>query len=332
MFELHQLRCFIVVAEELHFGRAAVRLHMTQPPLSRQIRLLEEQLQAQLLERSSRSVRMTHAGRAFLAEARTIIGLAETASLNAARVARGEGGAVNIGFTASAGYRYLPGLIATCRERLPEVDLVLKEMVTTEQIEALVAGRLDVALMRPQFANEEFDSMCVAKESLVAALPANHPLARGRLPMLSDFDHAPLVMYSPVEARYFHDLVASTFLHAGVHPFYTQYVSQIHTILALVRAGLGVALVPEAATSLRFDGLVFRPVRKAHRVPPVELFMAWRRQNDNPALKGLLEKCLDDYRPKSRRGLSHGGRVEQYQGVVQVVALGAGSPGAAGDF
>jgi DNA-binding transcriptional LysR family regulator len=297
MFELNQLRCFIVVAEELHFGRAAARLHMTQPPLSRQIQLLERQLSAQLLERSSRSVHMTHAGRAFLAEARAIVALAENAALSARRVAHGDAGTVTIGFTASSGYRFLPGLIATCRKRMPDVDLALREMVTAEQIEALASGRLDVALMRPQFANEGFESLCVAQEPLVAALPENHPLARGRLPTLADFDHALFVMYSPLEARYFHDLVASTFLHAGVHPAYTQYTSQIHTILALVRAGLGVALVPEAATSLRFEGLVFRQVRKARGVRPAELFMAWRRDNDNPALKSMLDKCLDYYRP-----------------------------------
>jgi DNA-binding transcriptional LysR family regulator len=306
MFELHQLRCFVVVAEELHFGRAAARLHMTQPPLSRQIQLLEQQLSAQLLERSSRSVKMTRAGRAFLAESRAILRLAENASLGARRVAHGDAGTVTVGFTASSGYRFLPGLIATCRKRLPDVDLALKEMVTAEQIEALASGRLDVALMRPQFSNEDFESLCVAREPLVAALPENHALARGRLPCLADFDHAPFVMYSPLEARYFHDLVASTFLHAGVHPAYTQYIAQIHTILALVRAGLGVALVPEAATNLRFDGLVFRQVRKTRDARPAELFMAWKRDNDNPALKSMLDKCLDYYRPALTRVRSRG--------------------------
>ncbi|MDE2349158.1 MAG: LysR family transcriptional regulator [Gammaproteobacteria bacterium] len=301
MVELNQLRCFVVVAEELHFGRAATRLHMTQPPLSRQIQQLEQQLSAQLLERTSRSVRLTHAGRAFLAECRTILQLVETASLDAKRVAHGDSGTVTIGFTASSGYRFLPGLIATCRKQLPDVNLALKEMVTMEQIEALASGRLDIALLRPQFANEDFESLCVVQEPLVAALPANHALGKGRQPTLADFDHAPFVMYSPLEARYFHDLVASTFLHAGVHPAYTQYTSQIHTMLALVRAGLGLALVPEAATSLRFEGVIFRQVRKSRAARLVELFMAWKRGNDNPALHRLMERCLDYYRPAATR-------------------------------
>src|SRR5207245_8024630 len=160
MFELQQLRCFVIVAEELHFGRAAARLHMTQPPLSRQIQMLEHHLSTQLLERSSRSVRVTRAGRVFLAEARAIIRLAENAALSARRVAQGDAGTVTIGFTAVSGYRFLPGLIATCRKRIPDVDLALKEMVTMEQIDALGSGRLDVALLRPHFDNEDFESRC----------------------------------------------------------------------------------------------------------------------------------------------------------------------------
>jgi hypothetical protein len=155
----------------------------------------------------------------------------------------------------------------------PDSDLALKEMVTAEQIEALASGRLDVALMRPQFANEDFESLCVAQEPLVAAVPENHALARGRLPCLADFDHAPFVMYSPLEARYFHDLVA---------------------------------LVPEAASSLRFGGVVFRQVRKTGGARPAELFMAWKRDNDNPALKSMLDKCLDYYRPAPTRVRSRG--------------------------
>ena len=301
MFEFSHLRCFVAVAEELHFGRAAERLHMTQPPLSRQIQLLEHALGAQLLERSSRSVRLTQAGRSFLAEAREILRLAESASLAARRVARGDSGAITLGFTASSGYRFLPGLVLLCRQRLPGLDLTLKEMVTMEQVDALTSGRLDLALLRPHSATAEFELRCVSRESLVVALPETHRLATGRLPRLEDFDHAPFVTYSPVEARYFHDLVAGTFSRAGVHPDYTQHVSQIHSILALVRAGFGAALIPEAATSLRFEGVVIRPVHKIRPARPVELFMAWKDSNDNPALKSLLESCRDYCRPVAAR-------------------------------
>jgi DNA-binding transcriptional LysR family regulator len=301
VFELSQLRSFVVLAEELHFGRAAARLHLTQPPLSRQIQLLEHQVGAQLLERSSRNVRLTPAGRGFLPEARAILRLAESASLSAQRISRGEAGSLAIGFTASCGYRFLPGLIVVCRERLPGVELDLKEMVTMEQVEALASGRIDVALLRPSAATADFDTRCVAREPLVVALPEHHALATGRAPTLSDFDHAPFLTYSPIEARYFHDLVAGTFSRAGVHPDYIQYVTQIHSILALVRAGLGAALIPEAAMSLRFEGVVFRALDKLRPARPVELFMAWKRDNDNPVLGKFMDRCRDYCRPVDAR-------------------------------
>jgi DNA-binding transcriptional LysR family regulator len=289
MFELSQLRCFVAAAEELHFGRAAERLNMTQPPLSRQIQLLERIVGVPLLERTSRIVRLTPAGRTFLPEARRILRLAESATVATRRIASGEAGAVTIGFTAAAGYSFLPQLITAARLRLPGVDLVLREMVTADQLEALASQRIDVGLLRPPV-HRDFDSVCVVREPLLAALPAGHALAAAAdAPALTlgDFDRQPFVMYSPYEARYFYDLVAAAFGTAGLAPRYAQHISQIHSILALVRAGLGAALVPEAAANLRFEGVVFRPVRMQPE-RPVELFLAWREDSDNPALRPFL--------------------------------------------
>jgi DNA-binding transcriptional LysR family regulator len=291
--ELSQLRCFVLVAEELHFGRAALRLHLTQPPLSRQIQLLEKRLGVRLLERSSRSVRLTSAGRTFLADARHILRLAESSALAVRRAARGESGHVTIGFTAASGYSLMPGMITECRARLPNVAINLREMATREQIEALASGALDLALLRPNASLEEFESLRVMREPLLAALPKSCPLARGQSPAMDDFDGIPFVMYSPTEARYLHDLVASLFALAGVKPKYGQYTTQVHSILALVAAGLGVALVPAAAARLHFEGVVFRPLRKVPATKPVELYIAWRRENDNPARQSILEACLE---------------------------------------
>jgi DNA-binding transcriptional LysR family regulator len=286
MFELSQLRCFVAAAEELHFGRAAERLHMTQPPLSRQIQLLERTLGVRLLERTSRIVRLTPAGRRFLPEAQRILRLAESATVATRRIASGEAGSVTIGFTAAAGYSFLPQLITAARSRLPDVDLVLREMVTADQTEALASQRIDVGLLRPPV-HRDVESVCVVREPLLAALPARHPLADAPRLTLGDLDRQPLVMYSPYEARYFYDLLAAIFGAAGVAPQYVQHISQIHSILALVRAGLGAALVPEAAASLRFEDVVLRPVRM-QPARPVELFLAWRRGSDNPALPAFL--------------------------------------------
>lgn len=288
MFELSQLRCFVAVAEELHFGRAARRLNLTQPPLSRQIQLLEHALEVKLFERTSRSVLLTPAGTTFLPEARRLLRLSEAAALSAKRTARGEAGQVSIGFTAVSGYDFLPRLIAGFRQAAPDIDLILREMVSAEQIEALAAGRIDIGLIRPPFSRTDLNSQCVVREPLMLAIPADHPLAEAKTVTLADLDGQPLVTYSPYEARYFYDLLATIFREADVAPQYVQHISQIHSILGLVRAGLGVALVPQAAANLRFRDVLLRPIDLGTHI--VELHLAWRRSNANPSLPALLEK------------------------------------------
>lgn len=294
MFELSQLRCFVAAAEELHFGRAAQRLNMTQPPLSRQVQLLERILGVTLLDRTSRSVRLTPAGRAFLLEARRILRLAESAALATRRIASGDAGRIAVGFTAASGYSFLPRMIQLAKTRLPNVDLTLREMVSGEQIEALLTGRIDVGLVRPPMNRLEFDKLPVVTEPLVAALPSGDPRLDQATLTPADFDGKPFIMYAPEGAQYFHNMLVSMFDGAGVSPTYVQHMSQIHSMLALVHAGLGAAMVPEAAMRLHFDDVHFRPVAtKPER--PVELFMAWRRDNDNPTLAPLLELCATEF-------------------------------------
>jgi DNA-binding transcriptional LysR family regulator len=288
MFDLNQLRCFVTVAEELHFGRAAARLNMTQPPLSRQIQVLEHIIDATLLERTSRSVRLTPAGRSFLPEARRILKLAESASQVARRIALGKTGSLKIGYTAAAAYGFLPELIAACRARLPEVDFSLKEMVSGDQLEALASGQIDAGLLRPPIARPEFATRRVVAEPLLAAIPKKHPLANAATIAIKDFDDQPFVMYSPYESRYFHDLLVALFTRADVLPRYVQHVGQIHSILAMVRAGLGVSIVPAAATNLKLADVRLRPL-KLRTQAPVELFMVWRRDHENPLLPSIVE-------------------------------------------
>ncbi len=288
MFDIMQLRCFVAVAEELHFGRAAARLNMTQPPLSRQIQVLERIIDAPLLERTSRAVRLTPAGRSFLPEAKRILKLAASASSTAKRIAAGKTGGIKIGFTAGGAYSFLPQLVTAMRRRVPEVDLSLKEMVSVDQIEALGSGEIDVGLLRPPVGRPELEALRVVAEPLVAAVPAGHPLASRPSLALSDLDGQPFIMYAPYESRYFYDLLVSEFARAKVLPRYVQHLSQIHSILSLVRAGLGLAMVPETADGLRMEGVLLRPLRiKAPR--PVEMFLAWRRDGDNPLLPTVVE-------------------------------------------
>ena len=177
MFTFDQLAGFIAVAEELHFGRAAERLNMTQPPLSRQIQKLEKTVGAELLERDNRKVELTPAGRAFLDEARRLMALAERAPVTARRIASGRSGLLRIGFTAASGFSILGPLLEEIAAILPDVDIDLQELVTGEQIAGLQTGELDLGLARPPFDSEVFDSHLLYREAMVLAVPSGHPLA-----------------------------------------------------------------------------------------------------------------------------------------------------------
>ncbi len=292
MFDLTQVRCFVAVAEELHFGRAAQRLNMTQPPLSRHIQNLEHRVGVQLLTRTSRTVFLTPAGRGFLAEARSLLKLAEHASQVARRVATGKTGSLRVGYTAASAYGFLPTLVTACRRDIPDMDLSLFEMVTGEQYSALAANQIDVGFLRPPVRRPELASQLVSRENLLAAIPSRHSLARKSLIELADFNDQPFIMYAPHESRYFFDLITSLLVGAKARPRYVQHIAQIHSMISLVRSGLGLALVPEAAASLRFKGVSTRPVRIGLR-QPVELHMTWRRDNDNPLIASLQGLTAD---------------------------------------
>jgi DNA-binding transcriptional LysR family regulator len=290
MFELSQLRCFVAAAEELHFGRAAQRLNMTQPPLSRQIQLLERILSVSLLERTSRVVRLTPAGRVFLLEARRIIRLAESATLAARRVAQGDAGRIGLGFTAASAYSFMPRIVSRARALFPNIELELREMVTGEQVEALLTGLIDVGFIRPPIERHEFDSRRVLSERLVGAFPPGDPRAAEPELSLRHFNALPLIMYSREGAGYFHDMLQRLLRAAGSSPNFIQHVTQIHSMLGLVQAGLGAAIVPEAGTGLHLEGIVFSPLATDPE-RPVELHMVWRKDNANPVLPAILELC-----------------------------------------
>lgn len=292
MLDFGQLRCFAAVAEELHFGRAAARLNMTQPPLSRQIQVLERVLDVQLLDRTSRSVRLTAAGRSFLPEALRILRLAETATYVTRQVAAGRAGVLKLGFTAASAYDFLPRLVIACRNAMPDVTLSLREMVTKDQVEGILSGQIDAGLIRPPVSHPELESEQALAEPMVAALPADHPLAGRDAITLRDLHGEPFIAYASHEASYFHHLLDSLFAGAGIQPRILQQLTQIHSILALVRAGIGLALVPAAAERLRFEGIVFRPLDLA-QPQPAELHLAWRRGSDVPLLKLLLAILRD---------------------------------------
>ena len=296
--ELYQLRCFVTVAEELHFGRAAKRLFMTQPPLSRQIQLLERSLGVELFDRSNRQVRLTLAGQHFLRDARHVLTYTDQAGASARRLARGETGHLVLGFTAVSGYSLIPGLLEHAARTLPNVGVELLEMVSGAQMEALAASMIDLGFVRRAVSGAGLDYRLVCSEPLMVAMCERHPLALQAEVAISDLDQQPFIMYSPDEGRYFYDCIVGLFAIAGVSPRYLHHLGQTHSLLGLVRAGLGVAIVPQASRELYPGHLQFRPLRDAS--PRAEIYMATRKDNDNPALKPFADMALGYFLDRDR--------------------------------
>ena len=288
MFELAQLRCFTTVATELNFRRAAERLNMTQPPLSRQIQLLEHSLGVELFTRSTRSVALTAAGRAFFIEAQNLLERAHQAAASARRFAAGDIGSVSISFVGSAVYEFLPRVIAEARLSQPQVKISLSEMNTHQQHEALRTRRIDLGIVRQPLLQAGYENECLVREPFVLAIPRQHPLATSKEVGVRDLDGAPFLMYSHAAYPPFNELLTGMFRSAGVAPEYVQWLGSSLTILALVNAGMGLALVPRCATNVVFRDVSFREIDLSDGIQS-ELHLTWRSNNDNPACLMLLE-------------------------------------------
>lgn len=288
MFELAQLRCFTTVATELNFRRAAERLNMTQPPLSRQIQLLEHHLGVALFTRSTRSVALTAAGRAFFVEAQNLLERAQQAAVAAKRFAEGDIGTVSISFVGSAVYEFLPKVIAEARLKQPHVKISLSEMNTYQQHEALRARRIDLGIARAPLLEPGYETECLVREPFVLAVPSSHPLAGASSVKVADLDQQPFLMYSHSAYPPFNELLTGMLRSARVAPQYVQWLGSSLTILALVNAGMGLALVPRCATSVVFKDVAFRDIDLGEGVQS-ELHLIWGADNDNPAFAMLLE-------------------------------------------
>jgi DNA-binding transcriptional LysR family regulator len=281
--ELRHLRYFVAVAEELHFRRAAERLHVSQPPLSQQIRALERELGVMLFERNRRRVELTAPGRALLEEARTVLAAVDHAVEVTQRVARGEAGQLAIGFVGSAMYGALPDALRDFRTARPDVELRLRELPTGAALDALAEGRIDVGVVRPAQVDPGISIDIVSREAVVVALPEGHELAARRRLTLPDLSRETLVLLSRREAPGLRAAVDALV----ADPVDVQEVSEVRTVLGLVSAGIGVSVVPESVAGSERAGVVFRPL--AGRAPTVELALAWREDDPSPVLAAFLE-------------------------------------------
>lgn len=290
--DLRRLRYFVAVAEELHFGRAARRLNLSQPPLSQQIQLLEGELGVSLFSREGRQVTLTAAGLALLPQARATLAQAQAAAAAAQRAGRGESGQLAIGFTGSVPLNpAMMALLSDYRERYPQLRLQLREDSTHAQLERLRRGVLDVGIFRdplPELLGE-LESEVLRDEALLAVLPVAHPLAACRQLSLAQLAGQPLVFYGRSVSAGLHDRLEALCIRAGFRPAVSQEVYEMWTAVGLVAAGFGVALVAPSLQGLGANKVVFRPFDD----PAVSsaLTMAWppRSAQAAPALHNFLQ-------------------------------------------
>ncbi len=285
--ELRQLRYFVAVAEELHFRRAAERLHMSQPPLSQAIRQLETEIGAELLLRNRRRVELTPAGAAFLREARAILAAAEDAAETARRTSRGEVGRLSIGFVGSAMYGRLPEVLREFRAAYPDVDVRLRELTTPRQIDALAQRQIDLGVLRLGRPDEGLELQTLSRERVVVALPAGHVLASRKTLPLSALAHEPFVLLSRRAAPGLRDAIALAVAAAGGSGHVIQEVAEMQTVIGLVAAGLGVSFVPESVGAAGRNDVIFRELEG--EAPTVELELAWRRDERSALLDAFLQ-------------------------------------------
>ncbi|WP_144638366.1 LysR family transcriptional regulator [Bordetella genomosp. 13] len=286
--ELRHLRYFTAVAEELHFTRAAARLGIGQPPLSLQIQQLERELGTPLFLRLPRGIALTEAGEQFLADARAILASAERAIDTARRLGRGESGAISVGFTASAVFHpYLPRAIRAYRDRYPGVRIQLRESTTVSLLRDLRDGSVDVAFVRPPYlVDAEFTVERVLDEPMLLALPPDHALCRRRAVAMQALAREDFVLYPRSIGAGLYDAIMDACQRAGFTPRVVQEGPQIASIISLVAAGIGVALVPAAMRHMGAEGVVYRPIRGD--APHAQMDMAYRRAGHSQSVSNAV--------------------------------------------
>ncbi len=296
--ELRHLRYFVAVAEELHFGRAAEKLSIAQPPLSQQIRRLEDELGLRLFERTRRKVGLTHAGQEFLNEARRTLAQAEHAVRVARRADQGEVGQLAVGFVDSALYRALPSVLRIFHERFPEVELALFELGSADQFGLLRDGRLHAGFVRSSADDSRLHQETIFRELLMAALPRSHPLAERKKICLRELAQDPFVIFFRTRGAGFYDEIVTLCQQAGFSPRVVQEANGMQAVVSLVAARIGVAIVPASITKLRMEGVVYKPLCRPQALTAMTL--VWRRDDHSPVLRAFVE-VVREFAKNSRR-------------------------------
>jgi DNA-binding transcriptional LysR family regulator len=276
----------------LHFGRAAEKLHIAQPPLSKQIQQLEIELGFELFARTKRSVALTPAGEVFLVEVERIFKNLDRAIDIGRKTSRGELGQISIGFVGSATYNILPVMLQKFRDRYPHVQIELHELTTDRQLIWLREGKIDLGLIRPPIIDSDVTVKVVFEEPLIVALPVNHQLANVESIDLSLLATEPFILFPRQLAPGLYDPIITICRAAGFSPMVVQECIQIQTIISLVSANMGVSIVPKSTQDIQRQGVVYKPI--LDDTPVASIALIWRTNDDSPTVARLLEIVLNE--------------------------------------
>lgn len=301
-FELRHLRAFVAVAEELHFGRAAARLGMAQPPLSQQIQRLEARLGTQLFHRSRRGVSLTPSGSVLVNEARSLLRHAGHVADAVRQAEHGDAGTIRLGFVGSAAHEVIPRLVRRLRQQAPGITIEPDELATTEQVAGLADGSLDVGLVRLPLDAPDLELLPLLTEPLVVVVSDLNPLAKRRRLSLPELAEERFVLWARRQNPTFHDAVMAACRDAGFRPQVAQEAGEMATIIGLVAAGLGISLVPASMERARNEGVVFIPLQG--RSVDIALALAWNRAARSALVDTVLATARElwpDEGPAKRR-------------------------------
>ncbi len=285
--ELRHLKYFVAVAEELHFGRAAKKLHIAQPPLSQQIKNLEDELGVRLFDRTRRTIQMTDAGIYFLKEAQQLLLHVEQAAETARRIYQGQAGRLIVGFVGSVIHTFLPEGLRLFRERFPDVELILQELNTAEQIKSLHARRIDVGFLYIEAQDSLLASQQLARAPLMVVLPKKHALSGRKALHIRELAQEPFIANTRSSEPVVRDAFISLCHSAGFSPRIAQEAGHVQTVLGLVASGLGACLLPEYIKNIRRPGVQYIPL--AGSPPVVKLGVAWRSDNSSTLVKSFVK-------------------------------------------
>ncbi len=297
MMELRHLRYFVTVAEHLHFSIAAKKLNISQPPLTRQIKQLEEELEVELFIRTNREVKLTEAGKYFYEAAKQTLDKVERERIKVKKIHNGETGSLTIGFGGSVVYDLLPKIIQVVHRKYPDIHLNVRQLTTEDQVKSLINGEIDAGLLVPPIENEKISLLPIREEVFVACVPKNHPLAkREQTVSVEEFANEKIILTPKNAGKGYYNSVIELCRKGGFYPNITQTAQEQQTLVSLVASELGIAFVPESTKKIIHENVKYVSLKQQHKKITAA---AWNIDNSVPVVKLFIQLLRNNFVKKS---------------------------------